>query len=274
VPRPVELRNHPRALLIAFLGALVIDRSTDPVGARVLLDVLTGLGVTEPAARSTLSRMTREGALQRLRTGRVAAYRATPALEATIRDGRVRVEGDDPFGGARDEWTLVSFSVPETHRAQRHRLRARLHWAGFAVLRDGLWLAPGHADTGRLLADLTEEVGVCEAFLGRPLPGTDVGAFIARSWDLPLLGAEHDRFTGQWGRPDAGADQRPMLALTAMSVDWLRLLGVDPGLPPAHLPPDWPAGRSAAVYRRCWERLFGPAAAELREVLAADAGRR
>lgn len=274
---PTDDRYHPRALLSAFLGALVIDRIDREVGlisARILLDVLTGLDLTEAAARSTLNRMTREGLLTRSRLGRIAAYQATPPFEASIRAGRARVEGNDPFGRDRHDWTLVSFSVPEAHRAHRHQLRVRLHWAGFAPLRDGLWLAPGRVDTASLLTDLASQVGVCEAFLAQPLPGTDVGAFIARTWDLPMLRAEHQHFAARWGASDAESGQRPILALTAMSLDWMRLLGTDPGLPLAHLPSDWPAAQSAATYRACWNRLHEPATAELRHLLAGDAFRR
>ncbi|WP_435215667.1 PaaX family transcriptional regulator C-terminal domain-containing protein [Streptomyces sp. bgisy034] len=44
--------------------------------------------------------------------------------------------------------------------------------------------------------------------------------------------------------------------MTLLGADWLRVLRADPGLSARFLPADWPAARSAAVYRRCFDALL------------------
>jgi DNA-binding transcriptional regulator PaaX len=251
--------HRPQSLVFSFFGGLVVGRDVPPIPTGVFLRLLGGLGVAEAAARATLARMTRKELLERIQVGRVAQYRLTPAAEVLVRKAAERVSARAPFEHPDGRWTLLSYSMPESRRDLRHRLRATLTWAGFGGLRDGLWIAPGTVDVGTVFADagLSEAVGLAEWFAASPLPGVEVAEFIRRAWPVDRIRSDHEHFIRTWWSWSDGED--PLAQVTALGADWLRLLRADPGLPARFLSPDWPAAQSAAVYRRCYDALL-PAA--------------
>jgi phenylacetic acid degradation operon negative regulatory protein len=207
--------------------------------------------------------MTRKGLLLRTQTGRTAHYTLSPSSEELLRQGARRVDAEEPFGHPDGQWTLLSYSMPESRRDLRHQVRAALTWAGFGGLRDGLWIAPGAVDVAGVFADahLAEVAGIAECFSAAPLPGTDVAAFIQRAWPIDRIRERHEAFLQAWSEESGEAD--PLVQLTRLNADWLQVLRADPGLPARYLSPDWPAARSAAVYRRSCDRLEPAATAEL-----------
>ncbi|WP_448612810.1 PaaX family transcriptional regulator [Modestobacter sp. URMC 112] len=261
---PARAGNHrPQALLFSFFGALVLDGGLPPIPAAVFLRLLGDLGVAEAAARATLGRMTRNGLLAREQAGRTARYSLTPSAEDLLRQGASRVWSPAPFSQPDGEWTLLSYSMPESRRDLRHRLRATLTWAGFGGLRDGVWIAPGIVDVARVFADadLAEVTDLAEWFAASPLPGTSVEAFVRRAWPLDRIREQHEAFLAAWGT--ASGTEDPLARITRLGADWLEVLRIDPGLPAAHLPQGWPAQQSAATYRRCFDELHPPAARAL-----------
>jgi phenylacetic acid degradation operon negative regulatory protein len=261
--------HRPQSLLLSFLGALVLDSDLPPLPSMILLDLLADLGVAEAAARATLKRMTQRGLFSRGQVGRTAEYALTPLAEDVLREATVRVTSPAPFEHAEGEWTLLSYSVPESRRDLRHRVRSRLTWAGFGGLRDGLWIAPGTVDVAAVLgrSDLTDAVGLADAFAARPLPGTDLDRLVERAWDVPAVRRAHTWFIDTWSSPPRVGGS--LAQLTLLGADWLALLRIDPGLPAAHLGPDWPASTSSAVYRRVFDGLEPAARAALERSLRA-----
>jgi DNA-binding transcriptional regulator PaaX len=261
VLRPAWPENdrRPQALVFAFFGGVVHGRDLPPIPTAVFLRLFGEVGVAPAAARATLTRMTRNGLLERIRVGRAARYRLTPAADAIVRKAATRVHSPAPFDHPDGQWTLLSYSMPETRRDLRHRLRATLTWAGFGGLRDGLWIAPGRVDVGDVFADagLTEVAGLADWFAASPLPGVEVADLIRRVWPVDHIRDQHERFVRRWWSWSDRKD--PLAQVTLMGSDWLRVLRADPGLPARFLGPDWPAAQSAAAYRRCYEALL-PAA--------------
>jgi DNA-binding transcriptional regulator PaaX len=186
-----------------------------------------------------------------------------------LREARERVASPTPFEHPAGEWTLLSYSVPESRRDLRHRVRARLTWAGFGGLRDGVWIAPGTVDVAAVLgrSDLAEVADLADAFAARVLPGTDVDRLVHRAWDVPAVREAHTWFIETWSRPPQVAGS--LAQLTLLGADWLALLRTDPGLPAAQLGPDWPASTSSAVYRRVFDGLEPAARAALERSLRA-----
>ncbi|MFI0352249.1 PaaX family transcriptional regulator C-terminal domain-containing protein [Actinomadura sp. 9N407] len=267
--------RRSQQLLLSFLGSLVLDRSLPPISSRVFLDVLDDLGVAEAAGRATLARMTRRGLLDRVQEGRTARFRLTPAGEKVLRQARSRVGSDAPFSHPEGEWTLLSYSMPESRRDLRHQIRARLAWAGFGGLRDGLWIAPGRVDIAEVFGapQFTQVAELAQAFAATPLPGTQVEVLLRKAWDLDAIRAQHESFIGTW-EADRDERGRALGRLTLLGADWLQLLRTDPGLPVQELQDDWPAPRSAALYRERFTTLEPEAIDWLERLLRSDAGRR
>lgn len=269
--QPAETATHrPQSLLLNFFGALVLDAGMPPVPSVTLLDLLADLGVAEAAARATLKRMTQRGLLARGQVGRTAEYALTPLIEDVLRQARERVSSPAPFEHPDGEWTLLTYSVPESRRDLRHRVRSRLTWAGFGGLRDGLWIAPGTVDVAAVLGrpDLAEVAGLADAFAARVLPGTDVDRLVHRAWDVPAVRAAHRRFIETWSRPPRVSGS--LAQLTLLGTDWLSLLRTDPGLPAGPRGDDWPAASSTAVYRRTFDALEPAARTALERSLRAN----
>ena len=261
--------HRPQSLLLSFLGALVLDADLPPLPSAILLDLLADLGVAEAAGRATLKRMTQRGLLSRGQVGRTAEYGLTPLAEDVLREASRRVTSPAPFEHPEGEWTLLSYSVPESRRDLRHRVRARLTWAGFGGLRDGLWIAPGTVEVAAVLgrSDLADVAELADAFAARALPGTDVDRLVHRAWDVPAVQDAHGWFIDTWSRPPQVSGS--LAQLTLLGADWLWLLRTDPGLPAAHLGPDWPAPVSSATYRRVFDGLEPAARAALARALRA-----
>jgi phenylacetic acid degradation operon negative regulatory protein len=262
-----QVAHRPQALVFSFFGGVVLDHDRPPVPTPVFLKLLGGLGVAEAAARATLSRMTDRGLLGRDQVGRTARYRLAPAGEALIRAGRVRVSAEAPFEHADGQWTLLSYSMPESRRDLRHRVRATLTWAGFGPLRDGLWIAPGTVDVGAVLAEagLAEVAELAEWFAASPLPGVRPEDFIRRAWPVAQIRESHQQFIAAWSSGPRAED--PLGEITLLGADWLELLRADPGLPARFLPDGWPASRSAALYRERYDALLPAAEQKLDQEL-------
>lgn len=257
--RPVTFR--PQALLLTVLGRHLLDREGLAVGAGTFIGVLQRLGVSEQAARSTLTRMVRRGLLDRQQQGRRAYFTLTGGSRALLLEGRERIFAPAPVRQRWDgKWTLLSFSIPESRRDERHRLRARLAWNGFGLLRDGLWLAPGKAEeVGRLIADLGLEKHV-DVFAARALAPTDVAALVARAWDLGDLRGRYGAFTARWGAGQVPAPACELATQLLLITEWRHILREDPLLPVDYLPADWPALEAARLFHRLHER-YSPGAA-------------
>lgn len=258
-------RRRPEQLLLAFFGELVVDRGLGAVPAAVLLEVLGELSVGAAAGRATLARMVSRGLLERVPSGRSVSYLLTPTSEEVLREARDRVFATDPFAPDGEGWTLVTFSVPESQRDVRHRVRAQLVWAGFGILRDGLWIAPGAVDVGPALGPLrAAEQGDAGlellAFRATEIEGFPVAAAMSSAWRLDEIRARHEEFQATWRRRTSDDDGlAAVCTLTALVADWLGLLRAAPRLPAEHLGPDWPTGGSVETFRR-WHDVLAPRA--------------
>ncbi|WES63390.1 PaaX family transcriptional regulator C-terminal domain-containing protein [Microbacter sp. GSS18] len=261
-----------KRLLLAFFGEFVHDTGVGPVRAGVIIEALDGAGIAAPTVRATLDRMAADGLLERRRVGREIEFQLTSQAHEVLQEGARRVHEPRPFDPRGAGWTLVTFSVPEGQRALRHRIRAVLGWEGFALLRDGLWLAPGDVDLAAVLEPLRHDLplGAVTAFRAEELEGFPLAEALGDAWSLSDIRAAHDGFLSTWSDEGAadGAD-RALSARIMLVADWLALLRADPRLPPQLLGDDWPAEQSYAVYRARRAELFGPAEAEFSRLMGA-----
>ena len=263
--------RQPRQLLLAFLGEHVLDDDPGPIRASVLIGVLEGAGIAAPATRATLDRLVNSGFLERSRSGREILFSLTENGAAVLREAAGRVRSSRPFDPLGTGWTLVTFSIPEEQRTLRYHLRSTLTWAGFAPLRDGLWLAPGEVDLVSSLEPLREELppNAILAFHARELPGYPIGESVRVAWDIEAIRREHLAFIETWTDPASWDEATSALSLRAMLVaDWLALLRVDPRLPREFMDERWPASRSYETYRRVHESLTADSDAEFEALLA------
>jgi phenylacetic acid degradation operon negative regulatory protein len=260
--------------LVTTLGGLTLDPQLGGFrgrrfAARVPLSVLGQLGIAPNAIRLALARHVRLGLLSSTKVGRVVVYSITGAAERVFAEAGLRMRGTNPLASTSTVWTLVSFSVPESRRDLRSRLRIHLTQCGFRPLRDGLWvtLEPFAAD--RVMRDLDPDLpenAQLDVFIGTPYLSTGLAQMIRRSWDVDDLRLRHEQFLARWEHVEPPEDQA-LAMLTLFTADWIKLLHHDPGLPADSLDRDWPGDRSTATATRLYATLKGPAGSALDQLM-------
>ena len=194
---PNRRRLRTQFVILVLSGDVILPR-----GGRVwtasLLQMLQVLGVSERAARSTLSRMRRREWLRPERDGRHSLYSLTARGRRILAEGGQRI-----FEPRRLEWDglwhEVVYSLPENKRQLRNALRKRLAWLGFGRLAPGTWISPHNRqpEVEALLTDLGAR-GYVQYFSGLRLMGTADRSLVERCWDLRGLNQQYARFVSRW----------------------------------------------------------------------------
>ncbi|WP_127501111.1 PaaX family transcriptional regulator [Actinoplanes solisilvae] len=247
---------QPQTLLLMLFGDFVLDRNVSVFSGSVI-DVCGQLGLSEHAARSTLTRMAGRDLLTRRRAGRRVYFGLTERSTAILRDGRTRIWETGAVNDRWDgTWTLLSFSLPESWQRQRHDLRSQLAWAGFGPIQGGLWIAPGEVGAQQIVRDLGLEAHA-RVFHARADALTDVGVMVRDAYDLEALALRYAEFLARWDGPPPLDD--PLAARLSLIAEWLHAIRRDPRLPVEHLPADWPAVRAQKVFRELEKASLAPA---------------
>lgn len=185
-------------LVFTLYGDYLLSRE-NPVSTGALITLLGGLGLSDQAVRTVLSRMARKGWLTVERYGTRSAYGLTRKGRALLESGRERIY-HPPSGAAWDgQWSIVTFSIPETLRRRRDSLRTRLAWLGFGSLSNGVWISPHdvRAEVRAAAADLRVEKHA-ELFRGSHEGFSDPAALVRQCWDLTALNRRYAGFLARW----------------------------------------------------------------------------
>jgi phenylacetic acid degradation operon negative regulatory protein len=263
-------------LVFTLFGDYLLARR-QPIAVGQLIELLKCLGVEAPAVRTALSRMCSRGWLCRRRR---SGYELSDRGRTMLEEGRRRIY-EPPTAQTWDgRWLLVTYSVPETQRRIRDRLRARLAWLGFGAVAGGSWVSP-HDHAERVLA-IARELGVdqIEVFRGEHLGPGSSAELVRSCWDLDLVNEAYRRFLARWepqlehcgtcraaGRNAAvGLDGRPCLQPQDCFVrrfelvhEFRRFPAIDPFLPAELLPESWLGAAAARVFDTC-HRILSPSA--------------
>lgn len=247
---------RPESLLLAFFGSHLLGRDT-ALAVSSVIGMLSRLGAGEHATRSALKRMTQRGLVRTVHIGRQAYVSLTPHSEAVLREGGARLDARIVTPEWDGRWTLLAFSVPESHRADRHTLRTQLGWAGFGLLRSGLWIAPSAVEVVGTL-DSLGLLDYVKIFRAQTLVPANPRALAAEAWNLPALASGYRCFMERWedGTRPASDDLSRHILLEA---EWLLLIRQDPCLPAVLLPDHWPGIRAEELFRSLRRDLAEPA---------------
>jgi len=269
--------GRPRQLIVTLYG-LYAREDGGWLSVAALVRLLAGVGVEEPAVRSSISRLKRRGLLAAERRAGSAGYALTPAARQILADGDARIFGRRRATAA-DGWVLVVFSVPEAEREKRHRLRSRLAGLGFGTVAPGVWIAPGHvADEA---VDALRRLGLdgyAQLFrgdhCGDHLSSGELPARVREWWNLDALCARYAAFLDRhgpvrahWSRRREADPERAFADYVGLVTDWRELPYADPGLPLAVLPREWNGVRAAELFAGLGDRLSGPARAHARALI-------
>jgi phenylacetic acid degradation operon negative regulatory protein len=244
-----------------------------------LIELLGLFDLSGQAVRSTLSRMSQKGWLKSRKAGRYSFYSLTPKCLELLAEGAQRIfqPRRDPWDG---RWYLLTYSIPESKRHLRRRLRQRLLWLGFGALNHATWISP--RDLRNEVEKAVDALRVrpyVELFSGEHRGFADEREIVARCWDLKRLNdyyaaliaryeppfQEHRaRMTAGHGlEPRACFVQRFMLLHEYRSSPY-----VDPNLPPELLPDGWLGERATQLFQGYHDLLVEGAEAFVDSVLA------
>lgn len=273
-PTPQSAQPGSTMLIMDVCGAFM-----RPLGGwfsiATIVALMAELGVDERATRSALLRMKRRELLvsETRRTQR--GYRLSDQALPLLAESEQRIFGYRTPARLADGWTLVSFSIPEEERPNRHILRSRLSWLGFGMLSNGLWIAPR-----RMLRELeknVEELGFQRyvTIFDATFQGFgDVTTLVERAWDIEELADMYREYV-DWARPVAerwrslpdSERRQAFIDYTLALYHWRKFPYLDPGLPPELLPEDWTGAEAGELFRELHERLEGLATAYVRQMM-------
>ena len=189
-----DSQNPPAQRLIVTLLA-DYHNVAPAVPSALIVDVLADLGVTSDAARTALSRLVKQGLIERSRAGRATSYQLSESGRRDVDETQdlILSFGRDRIWDGR--WTVVAYSVTENNDRQiRHQLRGRLRVFGFAPIYDGMWVAPYAGVESAKVA--THEIGVADVTYFRgPLELSDAAVQrLLQVWEIDELEADYNAF--------------------------------------------------------------------------------
>lgn len=267
-------------LIFTLFGEYIVPRGGSAWTVS-LLTLMSVLGVSERAVRSTLSRMSQKQYLKSDRHGRYSRYSLTQHGKRVVEAGGVRI-----FEPRRMHWDglwhMVVYSVPEDKRRVRSLLRTRLGWLGFGYLAPGTWISPsGRSD--EVKADL-KDIGAEDYavyFGGMQLFDDEDVDLVDRCWSLSSINGDYSEFLKKYNaryraakrsveqgnqiEPSDSFRQRFFLTL-----DYSQFPRKDPNLPPALLPGGWLGTKANEVFLGFHDLLRDSSEKFVTEVLNAD----
>jgi phenylacetic acid degradation operon negative regulatory protein len=234
-----------RSALFDVYGDHLRSRGSQaPVAA--IVRMLEPVGIAAPAVRTAISRMVTQGWLEPVQLDAGRGYRTTERANRRLDETGNRVYRRQ-LPAWDGHWHLV-FVEPPVSRAARGRLRADLHFVGYAELVDDVWVSPfPRAELGEILERWGASARTARADRFDPEP---TGA-----WDLDGLRSAYERWLRSSGDLVAGhlsahadEDEAAFAARFHLVHEWRKFLFADPGLPDDLLPPDWPGRRAAELF--------------------------
>jgi phenylacetic acid degradation operon negative regulatory protein len=157
-------------------------------------------------------------------------------------------------------WNIVSYSVPETMRKARDRLRLELGLMGYGALSEATWISP--YDLTKEVQKLVKRLDIEEyvnIFNAQHEGNTDPKEIVARCWNLDRIHQKYADFLTEYRpkleehrkRLEAGKTIEPseyFVARFNLIHEYRKLPFFDPDLPLELLPKNWLRPEAAALF--------------------------
>ncbi|MBT2587188.1 PaaX family transcriptional regulator C-terminal domain-containing protein [Arthrobacter sp. ISL-95] len=257
-----------------------------------IVTLMEALGTSGTVTRTALGRLRKKDVvLQESRDG-IPGFTLTEGAATMLARGDRRIYNPRSMSES-DPWCLISFSIPETEREKRHQLRRRLHWIGCGTVTAGLWICPDslRTEVEEILVDLELRAMVTIFVTETPLVGGNLQDAASKWWDLEAVAELHRDFIrehgfdkgdsiGRGNGADAALQARQQVepspeafAAYVQCIDRWRIIPyLDPGLPSAFLPADWPGAEGTALFSRIVAAYAEPSGEFVRNTLRAPVG--
>lgn len=237
------------------------------------IELMADLGIDAPSVRTSVFRLKERGWLASETHAGVRGYALTDLALTTLAAGDQLIWHARQPANLADGWCVINFSVPESARARRHKLRAHLASSGFGNVGTAMWIAPARMrETAERAVRELELESYSAIFVGNHVGGRDLAELLYESWDLAEINSLYRRFIEDFVDV-AEAAASPMEPRTAFTTyvqvidHWRKLPFRDPGLPRELLADDWAAPEAGALFEQLVELLEAQALAYAARVL-------
>jgi phenylacetic acid degradation operon negative regulatory protein len=276
--RALRSGSTSQGLLLTLLGDYWFGQQVH-IPSAALVTLLGEFDISEQAARAALSRVQRTGLLEGVKEGRHTSYRLSErAAEQALVRGRdilaftAQTEADAPPWDGR--WTIVAYSVHSDRSDERRRIRRRLRALGFAPLQDALWVSP--LRRAERVEQALDSIGATRVSIFEGADLRDATSLdVEQAWNLDELGRRYEAIIAALSTALDRAISGPrdpkeaFVTRTRAMTSWRPMRWVDPRLPPALLPDDWPGWAARRTFAALYDRLGEPAVERVREIVGA-----
>jgi phenylacetic acid degradation operon negative regulatory protein len=248
----------PRAAMLTFYGDYVLQRGGS-IGIGSLVRLLNNFGLSEQAIRSAVSRMCRSGLLKAKSINRKSYYSLTSEGRSLLTEGAQRIfqRKKSNWDG---NWNIVTYSIPESMRQARDKLRLELSWMGYGPLCEATWISP--YDLTKEVKNLMKRLNIEEyvhIFSAQHRGTTDPGKIVSRCWDLGKIHQKYADFLTEY-RPKLERHQKRLqagetiessecfVARFNLMHEYRELPFFDPDLPLELLPKNWLRLQASALF--------------------------
>ncbi|PQZ87703.1 transcriptional regulator [Arthrobacter sp. MYb227] len=259
VSEPAAPRHHQ---LIVSLFGLYARQHGGGLQVATIISLMEDIGVGSTGTRSSISRLKKRGVIESIQVNGRSGYSLAESVIETF------IEGDERIfhphrAEVGDPWLLATFTVPESQRNIRHKIRSSLVRMGFGSVTPGLWIAPGHLRDEVLAYFARRKLNeFLEFFMADHVGGADLRQNIGSWWDLPALDSLYsdflahnsELFTAWKNQAELSEsyeiDERAFADYLVLVTQWRRLPYLDPGLPTNYLPDDWNALEAESLFQQ------------------------
>jgi len=261
----------PRSIIFDLFGDY-LRYAGGEVRLRALTELLDGFGVGESTARVVMARLRKEGWFDTRREGRETVYSLNVRSWQLLDEGRSRIfdRSRTPWNG---EWHMVIYTVSESDRAVRDRIRRELAWLGFGPLAASTWLSP-HDRRAEVEEWFADEPAIRLDVLQCRSSGLRVDReMAARCWDLDALDRDYRELVRSYRpllpryRARALPPRDAVVERTRLIYDYRKFPFRDPDLPLELLPAGWVGRQAHELFLEAHELLREPAEAFVSEVV-------
>jgi phenylacetic acid degradation operon negative regulatory protein len=214
--------------------------------------------------------MCRAGLIKPRKQGKKSYYSLTEKGRGVVAEGAKRVF-ERRADSWRGHWNLVIYSLPETKRKARDKLRHELKLLGYGALTDAVWISPH--DISARVKGIVEELEIGEhvqVFNSAKLDLGEPADIVSRCWDIGLIHEKYQAFIDEFEprldeymrgmRAGKQIDASECFVATFRLVHAYRALPFyDPDLPPDLLPENWLRPKADSLFREFHSLLIGKA---------------
>lgn len=270
--------SHTQDMVFTLYGDYIRHRGGE-AWTGSLIELLGLFGLSGQAVRSTLSRMSQKGWLQSRRASRYSFYSLTPKFKKLLEEGAQRIfqPRSDPWDG---RWQLLTYSIPESKRHLRRRLRKRLIWLGLGSFNYATWISPRDIRVEvEQIADALNIRNYVEFFIVEHQGFSSDEEIVSRCWNLKQLnkyyaaliaryGPLFKRYKNQLKTGDGLEPQECFVQRFMLIHEYRSSPYVDPNLPLELLPDDWLGERATQLFQQYHDLLIEGAKAFVDSVFA------